>query len=1082
MSGWSLTLQTDRPCYDVGNTVSISGRLTYNDYPQQTVEVSISVTASVSGNPYYYGSPTTDTDGNYMANFTLRSDAESGTYVVHANAEGVRNQTAFQVTDPIRIEENGDVTPIGAPINRNGNTYTLNDNITTNSTNGIIIEKSDIILDGAGFMLDGGGLPNSNGINLTSVNNVTIENISIESFQHGVYQYLCSQCQIIDSNLLHNGNGIYLQQASFSTIEVNNITGNIYAGILLDGSYDNNIGGNGSANRISSNFGAVSLCGSSYSNSLTDNIFANNTMYGVYIEASYNNLIFHNNFFNNTHQGFVTPDSSGNVWDNGYPSGGNYWSDYNGTDLLSGPNQNVTGSDAIGDTPYTVCGNNVDHYPLMQPWNGLPTESSIDITFSASPAAVNSPVTCTAEVFGSNPTGTVVWNTNSSTGGFSQPEVTMFSGNCSTVYIDTSPGPMTITASYSGDLNNAQSNTSMILEVCPITTFDQTGVGSSFNGTIITIDGTNYTASDLPVSFLWVEGSSHSFSYASQLSASSDEQYVWKSTAGLSNVQNGSLIITASGAVIGNYGTQYYLTLATSPSDANTPFGQGWYDSGSYASISSAQFVDIASGSRYSFTGWTTDDVTEIANSTSPSTTILMDKAKTVAANYITQYSITFDQSGVGPDFPDVVLAVDGTGYGINDGLPAVFWWDANSVHTFAYQSPLIVDPRTEQYLWVNTTGLSTLESETITVITSGSITGNYKTQYYLTLATDPSGISSPSGAGWLDAGTNAAISTNALVDIVPGSSRYRFNDWTTVNMVEIADPTRSQTTVLMDEAKTVTADYTIQYNVTFVQTGVDRDSNSTVIVIDESNYSNEAIPSSFWWDNGSAHAFAFQSPLFSTSNTKQYNWTFTTGLSSLQSGSITVVDSGSIIGNYATLVHNVVATNVTCNKKVVCQGFNCDIRVTVVNAGDFAEVFNVNVCVNMTNHANVTSIVVFQNVSLNSRESLTLTFNWNTTGFSKGNYTVIAYVWPAPNETITGNNEFTGGWVLVSMVGDLTGSSPFVPDGKCDGRDITVVAKCFGSSLGDSRYNPNCDILNRGRIDGRDLTIVAKNFGKQDP
>jgi hypothetical protein len=55
------------------------------------------------------------------------------------------------------------------------------------------------------------------------------------------------------------------------------------------------------------------------------------------------------------------------VWDNGYPSGGNYWSNYDGTDSYSGPCQNVTGSDGVGDTPYVIDGSNQDNYPLMTP-------------------------------------------------------------------------------------------------------------------------------------------------------------------------------------------------------------------------------------------------------------------------------------------------------------------------------------------------------------------------------------------------------------------------------------------------------------------------------------------------------------------------------------------------------------------------------------------------------------------------------------------------------------------------------------------------------------------------------------------
>jgi hypothetical protein len=58
-----------------------------------------------------------------------------------------------------------------------------------------------------------------------------------------------------------------------------------------------------------------------------------------------------------------------NVWDDGYPSGGNYWSDYDATDFYSGPYQNETGRDGIGDTAYVIDENNQDNYPLVKPWS-----------------------------------------------------------------------------------------------------------------------------------------------------------------------------------------------------------------------------------------------------------------------------------------------------------------------------------------------------------------------------------------------------------------------------------------------------------------------------------------------------------------------------------------------------------------------------------------------------------------------------------------------------------------------------------------------------------------------------------------
>jgi nitrous oxidase accessory protein NosD len=98
------------------------------------------------------------------------------------------------------------------------------------------------------------------------------------------------------------------------------------------------------------------------------NTFVNN---GIGFDASWGQpscIVYNNNFINNTQQALVASDSS-IIWDDGYPSGGNYWSDYNGTDLFYGPLQNRVGSDGIGDSPYVVGADNIDHYPLMKPWN-----------------------------------------------------------------------------------------------------------------------------------------------------------------------------------------------------------------------------------------------------------------------------------------------------------------------------------------------------------------------------------------------------------------------------------------------------------------------------------------------------------------------------------------------------------------------------------------------------------------------------------------------------------------------------------------------------------------------------------------
>jgi hypothetical protein len=65
---------------------------------------------------------------------------------------------------------------------------------------------------------------------------------------------------------------------------------------------------------------------------------------------------------------WIETPSYANSWDDDYPYGGNYWSDYTGVDVKSGPYQNETGSDGIGDTPHVIGEDNQDNYPLMKPY------------------------------------------------------------------------------------------------------------------------------------------------------------------------------------------------------------------------------------------------------------------------------------------------------------------------------------------------------------------------------------------------------------------------------------------------------------------------------------------------------------------------------------------------------------------------------------------------------------------------------------------------------------------------------------------------------------------------------------------
>jgi len=123
---------------------------------------------------------------------------------------------------------------------------------------------------------------------------------------------------------------------------------------------------------------------SSSNNTITANNISNNTLsgiyFGIYTNPSSDNILFHNNFMNNTQQVYIESSGYANVWDDGYPSGGNYWSNYTGVDEKSGPNQDQPGGDGIGDTPYTIDSDNVDRYPLMNLWPTPAREITMELS------------------------------------------------------------------------------------------------------------------------------------------------------------------------------------------------------------------------------------------------------------------------------------------------------------------------------------------------------------------------------------------------------------------------------------------------------------------------------------------------------------------------------------------------------------------------------------------------------------------------------------------------------------------------------------------------------------------------------
>jgi parallel beta-helix repeat protein len=270
------------------------------------------------------------------------------------------NVQRAKASGTVYIRADGSIDPPSANITSVDNvTYTLTGNITSDS-HGIVVLRSNIIIDGAGYTLQCIGAL-STGIDVESGSNVTIKNAKIKGFHSGIsffgYTPALKFSKVVGNYIINCSYGILGGGFSYN-IAGNNIINNTW-GVKLFASSNNTIVGN----NIIANDKGITLWDGSSNNSISGNNMESN-FYGIMlVYGSSDNKIFHNNFFNNKIQ--VDSSSLANVWDDGYPSGGNYWSDYSSSDLYSGPHQNETGSDGIGDTLYATDANNQDNYSLM---------------------------------------------------------------------------------------------------------------------------------------------------------------------------------------------------------------------------------------------------------------------------------------------------------------------------------------------------------------------------------------------------------------------------------------------------------------------------------------------------------------------------------------------------------------------------------------------------------------------------------------------------------------------------------------------------------------------------------------------
>jgi parallel beta-helix repeat protein len=263
---------------------------------------------------------------------------------------------------------------------------------------------------------------NGKGIELAVSDNVTVVNNTVSSNTgFGIYVYYTS-FSVIAHNIVSNGDmrAIYLMRSSNNTFESNFVSTNVYDGFFVHSSDYNTFVNNtsimnsdgffltsSSNNLLKNNLafenrgGGIGISSSSNYNTADYNILDSNGPYGIRVSASmrnvlkYNNVIsndigiqissssnnsiYHNNIIFNTLQSYDGTDT--NIWNVSYPSGGNYWSDFDDPfegayDDYNGVDQDFLGYDGIVDNgsgsggginPYVIDSDSWDFYPLVDP-------------------------------------------------------------------------------------------------------------------------------------------------------------------------------------------------------------------------------------------------------------------------------------------------------------------------------------------------------------------------------------------------------------------------------------------------------------------------------------------------------------------------------------------------------------------------------------------------------------------------------------------------------------------------------------------------------------------------------------------
>jgi parallel beta-helix repeat protein len=987
----------------------------------------------------------------------------------------------------IYIRADGSIDPTTAPISSADNiTYSFTDNI----TDSIVVERDSIIVNGAGYTLQGNDT--GRGIDLTDRSNVTVKNTRVTHFQMGIYLYNSSHNTISVNSIVNNTYGVYLVgynntvsgnnvtynydgidfYGPYNTAQHNNVTYNKWNGIkstsdhiticfnhITDNGYGIQFGNAHSMtvkhNSITMNDVGIVITGSSQICVISNNITNNGD--GIYLTKSSDNTFFHNNIIGNTRQVYIDIPGYVNSWDDGYPSSGNYWSDYIGSDLQRGPYQNETGSDGIGDTPYTIDADNIDRYPLMNPWSPLPVhnintgfgyntiQEAIDASETLDGHTIfaeertyyeNVVVDKSLSLIGADKFNTII--DGNSTGNV----VTITASNVTISGFTTRKSGYAKTGIYvtSGD-NNISNNIITNNNECGVLLYSSSnntvsgnkitdnGYGIRFSSSSYNvvsgnkITDNNYNGVDISSSSInnTISGNTiTSNGYNGVAIASSANNTVLENSIANNNQYGVRLsascnIVSENDITENNYSAIYFSSGSANNtiSENNiTKNGDGIYlSSASNNVLYRNNITDNNNGVSFTYSSYN-----------NVSGNIIRNHTRGIYLYWSSNN--TFFHNNFINNTQQVSTSPSNYGNVWDDDYPSGgnYWNDytGNDLYSGTYQNetdsdgigdtPYTIDAdNTDMYPLMGPFGPLTMKGQNVTVMPSEEVRITYEEV--------------------LEPGLTASESREAPEEALE-ELPYPYE------LAEEAEKCLEiKTTAKIPEGKKIVI-RKIYKKKALKPEALKKEEDLRLMEWDETTEK---------WIDVTKRVDTIHKIIYAETTKR------------------------SIFAVVAPLTHDIAVTNITTSKIVVGQGFTLSINVTVTNQGDYTETLNV------TAYANATVIATLSNITLPSGNSTTLTILWNTTTTPKGNYTIKAHITPLPTETDTTDNTHIDGTVLVTIPGDVNG------DRTVNMKDLySCLTLRFGCDLGEECYVPNYDVNCDGKINMADIYTAVLHFGEE--